>query len=87
LEAIRSKFQKLFTIQSHEIQGDFRSDVVQIDFKGFFRGFSGGFLCVVRGISDEISDEFQSSFRGISDCFQEVFSTSQSDTLENVFRG
>jgi len=52
LEAIWSKFQKLFTINHMKFRG------FQMDFRGsqmFFRGFSGCF----RGVSNEISDGFQ----------------------------
>ena len=38
----------------------------------FFSGIPEGFLGVFRGISNEISDGFQ-SFRGLADYFQEVF--------------
>ena len=80
---IRSKFQKLFTITHTTCRGI--SDGFQMDFRGF-SCFSGGFLGVFRVFSNEISDGFQRGFRGLSDCFQEVFSTSESDTLQKVFR-
>ena len=67
MEAIQSKFQKLFTINHTKFRGI--SDGFQMDFRGFsdvfqgvFRGFSGGFPM-----------KFQMDFRGVSGVYRIVF--------------
>jgi len=97
LEAIQSKFWKVFILNfrchSHYNQMKIRGN--SGGFQAKFRRISGGSQMVFRGVfcvfsawgfSGGFPMKFQSSFRGFSDYFQEVFSTSESDTPQNVFR-